>query len=406
MSSYMRMSVLSGRSGESIKAWLRLQPGFRPEVIERFGSLFSDVAGGVHSGLINVATNAVPATGTITLTEVAPGDTVTIGTTVFTGATTPDGSSQFQAGVAPSVSATSLASAINANEGTECLVLATANGSVVTVMSLIPGVIGNLIPIAISAGGTVSGAGTGPNVTLLTASSYAALAKSAISNSGNTVLTGDLGITPNTLSSVTGWTFSTSAGPGVVVGATHFNDAAAIQAEVDATAAAVALQATGPGTDISATDLGGYTATPGTYSAAAAGTWSAGPLILNGAGTYIFLFGTALTLPANASIVLTNGATADNVYFVTGTAFTFGVNNTTYGNVLAGSAITTASLTNHTGRLLIYGVSGTAISFPSAATVVNPAAAPVISGTLSGGTEDPCVVVYNGIRLPPGTGTI
>ena len=48
MSSNMRISVLSGRSGNSVKAWLRLIPGFRPEVIERVGSFFSDIAGGVH----------------------------------------------------------------------------------------------------------------------------------------------------------------------------------------------------------------------------------------------------------------------------------------------------------------------------------------------------------------------
>ena len=220
----------------------------------------------------------------------------------------------------------------------------------------------------------------GGNAYLLTARTYAVLAQSAITNSGNTVINGDLGISPAAGSFVTGFP------PGLVSGTKHLTDAAAAQAQVDATAAAAALKATTVNTDISSTDLGGYSAVPGHYKASSAGTWVAGPLTLNGAGVYIFEFGTSLTLPANASIVLTNGATADNVYFVTGTFITFGANNAVYGNFLAGSAITTASNTVLQGRLLTYGPSGTAVTFPSAAVVMAPASAcgsPVPSGAFS-----------------------
>jgi hypothetical protein len=248
--------------------------------------------------------------------------------------------------------------------------------------------LGNFLPVVISAHGIVSGSGSSANATLLTAASYAALAQSAITNTGNTILNGDLGISPAAGSNVTGFP------PGLVSGVKHLTDAAAAQAHTDATAAAVALKAVSVDTDISSTDLGGYTAIPGHYKASSAGTWSAGALTLNGAGRYIFEFVTSLTLPANASIVLINGATADNVYFVTGTFFTFGATNTTSGTVLAGSAITTASLTKHTGRLLTYGVSGTAITFPSAAVITNPTA----SSGMSGGAEDAGIAVYNGQR--------
>jgi hypothetical protein len=202
------------------------------------------------------------------------------------------------------------------------------------------------------------------NMILQSAGAYAALAQSTITNTGSTVLTGNLGLYPGT--SVTGFP------PGTVSGTKHVTDAEAAQAQIDATAAALFLQAMGPGTDISSSDLGSSNRVPGVYSASSAGTWTAGPLTLNGAGTYVFLFGTSLTIPASASIVLTNGATADRVYFVTGTAITFGAANTLYGNFLAGSAITTAAGTVLHGRLLTYGVSGTAITFPSAAVITNP----------------------------------
>jgi hypothetical protein len=101
---------------------------------------------------------------------------------------------------------------------------------------------------------------------------------------------------------------------------------------------------------------------------------------LNGAGEYIFLATTSMTTAAGVNLILTNGATADKVYFVTGTFITFGANNTLYGNYMAGSAVTTASVTNLTGRLITYGASGTAITFPSAAIVNNPSFTSGFSG--------------------------
>jgi len=208
---------------------------------------------------------------------------------------------------------------------------------------------------------------------LLTANTYAVLAGTAVTNTGSTFLTGDLGVSPG--SSVTGFP------PGTFSGTLHNGDAAAAQAHIDATNAATTLVATPITTNISSTDLGGYVATPGHYNASSAGTWSAGPLTLNGAGTYIFSFGSSLTLPANATVVLENGATADNVYFVTGTTFTFGANNTVNGNILAGTSITFATASVLNGRALCYGPSATSITFPSAGTVTVP------SGSFTIGTQ-------------------
>jgi hypothetical protein len=204
------------------------------------------------------------------------------------------------------------------------------------------------------------------NPYLNTAAAYAVLAETAVTNTGSTVLTGNLGISPNNATSITGFP------PGTYSGAENAGNAAAATALADATSAAATLTAMGPGTDLSSTDLGGYIAVPGVYSTSSTATWGAGPLTLFGAGTYIFLIGSSLTMPANATVVLEGGAVADNVYFVTVTTFTFGSDCTVNGTILAGTSITFASNSVLNGRALLYGPSGTTVTFPSAATVVVP----------------------------------
>src|SRR5512143_1972081 len=93
-------------------------------------------------------------------------------------------------------------------------------------------------------------AATAPN--LGQAKSFGVLGASAVTNTGPTVITGDLGISPNTGSSVTGFP------PGLVIGATHFADAVALGAQNDVTAAYNTLAGQACNTTISA-DLGGTT---------------------------------------------------------------------------------------------------------------------------------------------------
>ena len=362
--------------------------GSASDSVDRIARYFDGMAiGSFYFNTISVELGMVQASGTVSFLLVAQGDTVTVGSTIFTGTNGTPGATGFQTNATPSaaadiVAAASLASKIAANAGTNTLVTPTnvAGTPKVLITVIQPGLIGNYMPLAISAHGSIVSPVNplAPVSPLGTAATYAVLAKSAVSNTGNTILNGDLGISPGT--SITGFP------PGLYSGTLHQTDAAAAQAEVDATAAAVALKATSVDTDITSTDLGSYSAVPGHYKANVAGTWTAGALTLNGAGRYIFEFGTSLTLPANASIILTNGATADNVYFITGTTFIFGATNTTYGTILAGTAITTASATSHTGRLLVYGASGTAVNIPSALTLNSP-----VTGQVGGGAGGSCL---------------
>jgi hypothetical protein len=55
---------------------------------------------------------------------------------------------------------------------------------------------------------------------------------------------------------------------------------------------------------------------------------------------FIFLIGSALTTSSASSVLLTNGAFFDNVFWLTGTAATLGAGTAFTGSILAGSAIT------------------------------------------------------------------
>lgn len=100
--------------------------------------------------------------------------------------------------------------------------------------------------------------------TLGQAASFGVLTASAVTNTGPSVVAGDLGISPNNASSVTGFTFSTPPGPGQVLGTPHFADALALGAQNDVTTAYNNLAGQACGTTISA-DLGGSTLPPGVY---------------------------------------------------------------------------------------------------------------------------------------------
>src|SRR3989337_3598660 len=94
---------------------------------------------------------------------------------------------------------------------------------------------------------------THPTVGLGTADSYAVLAATTVTNTGNTVVNGDLGVSPG--NAVTGFP------PGIVNGTIHQGDAAAAQAQSDLTAAY--NDAAGRACNVNLTDpgLGGVTLT-------------------------------------------------------------------------------------------------------------------------------------------------
>ena len=195
---------------------------------------------------------------------------------------------------------------------------------------------------------------------LLSAAGFAVLASSAISNTGSSVISGELGIYPGT--SVAGFP------PGVITGAEHINDAAAQQALVDAQAAFSALQVLGLAGTVIPSALDGQTLVPGAYQfasgAATLAASGAGTLTLNGPGQYVIYTASTLTTGAGGipTIALTNGALASDVFFVVGSSATI---NSGHAGVLNGNIIADVSITNTLGGT----VNGNLIALTGAVTL-------------------------------------
>jgi hypothetical protein len=185
----------------------------------------------------------------------------------------------------------------------------------------------------------------GAPVALGTAATYAVLGGSAVTNTGPTTLTGDLGVSPGT--SITGFP------PGVASGATHAADAAAAQAQADTTTAYNDAAGRGPATAIAA-DLGGRTLVSGVYAGGSLGL--TGTLTLDGQGdaSAVFVLQAASTLitASGSSVVLIGSASPCNVFWQVGSSATFGTTSSFVGTVLALTSITATTGASVNGRLL------------------------------------------------------
>lgn len=189
-------------------------------------------------------------------------------------------------------------------------------------------------------------------INLGTSQSFAVLGGSTVTNTGSSVITGNLGVSPG--SSVTGFP------PGIVTGgAIHAADAVAGQAQADLTTAYNAAAGTPCNVDLTGQNLGSVGAlTPGVYcftsSAALTGT-----LTLNFQGNpnalFLFKIGSTLTTSSGSSVVLTNtgGTTCPtNLFWQVGSSATLGTGSTFKGNILALTSITMTTGAGLTGRAL------------------------------------------------------
>jgi hypothetical protein len=183
-------------------------------------------------------------------------------------------------------------------------------------------------------------------VPLGAADTFAVLGGSTVTNTGATIVNGDLGVSPGT--SVTGF------GPGVVNGTIHMNDAMAMQAHADASTAYGQLVAEVPTVDLSGQDLGGMILTPGVYHFAAAAQLT-GTLTLNTLGdpnaAFHFQIGSTLTTAVGSMITFLSGSSS-NIFWQVGTSATIGVNSVFYGSILADQSITVNSGATINGRAI------------------------------------------------------
>jgi len=162
------------------------------------------------------------------------------------------------------------------------------------------------------------------------AENFAVLGGSTVTSTGATVITGDLGVSPE--SAITGFP------PGIVNGTIHSGNAVAAQAHSAALIAYNTLVAITGATDLTGQDLGGLRLTPGTYNFNSSAQLT-GTLILDGQGlanpSFVIQVGSTLTTASASSISLINGAIYDNIFFQVGSSATLGVGTDFSGNIIA-----------------------------------------------------------------------
>ena len=182
---------------------------------------------------------------------------------------------------------------------------------------------------------------------LNSANSFAVLGGSTVTSTGNTMLTGDLGVSPGT--AITGFP------PGIVSGTTFAGGSVAIAAQTSVISVYNLLAGEAFNQNLTGQDLGGLTNTTGVYRFNSAALLT-GILVLDAQGDsnarFDFQIGTTLTAANSSSILLINGAQAGNVFWQVGSSATIGSDTSFYGSILAYSSITMNNSASLIGRAL------------------------------------------------------
>lgn len=186
-----------------------------------------------------------------------------------------------------------------------------------------------------------------PTVDLSTAAAFAVAAGTTVTNTGPSVIGGDIGLSPGT--SIVGFP------PGLQSsGVTEKTTAVALQAKNDVTTAYLDAAGRTPFT-VAPTDLGGSTLAPGVYEASSAMSLT-GTVTLNAVGNadavFIFQSGSTLITTSNSVVQLENGANACNVFWHVGSSATLGTTSKFSGTILALTSATLRTGATVSGRVL------------------------------------------------------
>ena len=210
---------------------------------------------------------------------------------------------------------------------------------------------GIAITLALSmlAGGQTARAAGPPPVELGTAEPFAVLAGTpAITNTGPTTITGDVGISP--AAAVTGFP------PGIVNGTIHAADAVALQAQSDLTIAYDDAAGRTPATTVAGGTLGGLTLVGGIYNSGGATLGLTGTLTLDAendpTSTWIFQATSDLITASSSSVTFINGGQPCNVFWQVTSSATLGSDSTFAGTILALTSITMQDGVTLDGRAL------------------------------------------------------
>ena len=204
----------------------------------------------------------------------------------------------------------------------------------------------SLILVFLATAGFARAAGP-TTVGLGSATNFAILAGSGITNTGSTIITGDVGTYPTP--SETGF------GSVTLNGTNQAGDTLTQGAKTDLTNAYIDAAGRTPVSTIP-TELGGSTLTPGVYNSSAGTFGITGTLTLDGQGdpnaVFIFQMASTLITASASNIVLTGSANSCNVFWQVGSSATLGTTSHLVGSVLALTSITADTSATVDGRLL------------------------------------------------------
>ncbi len=194
-------------------------------------------------------------------------------------------------------------------------------------------------------------------VALGSAVAFAVFGGQSITNTGPTIVTGDIGTSPGTAIGAFG-------PPAAVIGAQYPGISPADLVVADITTAynaAATRKATCGGTKDG--NIGGTTLAPGLYTASSSLEVTSGDLTLDAQGdtaaTWLFQVGSTFTMSSGRKIILAGGANAANVFWQIGTSATIGTGAVMVGTILADQSITMNTGATLIGRALARGASVT-----------------------------------------------
>lgn len=251
-------------------------------------------------------------------------------------------------------------------------------------------------PQAPTAGGDGRASALSVAPTLGAAGTFAVLGGSAVTNIGPTLVNGDLGVSPG--SAISGFP------PGVVSGTTHSANATSLAAQTAAGNAYNALAGQACNIDLTGSDLGGLTLTPGTYCFATSAQMT-GTLTLDGQGNagavWVFQTGSSLTTASGSRVAFINGGQPCGVFWQVGSSATFGTTTAFAGNVIALASVTLNTGASSSGAVLAR--TGAATLDSNVVSVVGscgagpqPSPTPIPVPTLPGGVSWVLLVVLLG----------
>ena len=175
------------------------------------------------------------------------------------------------------------------------------------------------------------------SIDLRKAATFAVLSGAEVTNTGGTVITGDLGLSPGT--SVGGFP------PGEINGTLRINDEIANQAKLDLTTAYNDAAGRSSKDMVSLSgNIGGLTLTPGLYKSTSSLEISSGDVTFDAKGdanaVFIIQIASSLTTTPGRKVILKGSASASNIFWQVSSSASFGTTSVFKGTIMALESIT------------------------------------------------------------------